>query len=90
MKVVEGYVYHVKNEYFELVHDNKLMTNHEGNGTRPNYFCIKKEGSKIFWFIPMSSKVDKYQKIIEHKIKKNGKCDTIVIGNYRRKSWYNF
>lgn len=43
MEIKEGYVYHIKNDYFELVNDDKLMKNHEG------------------------------------------KCDTIVIGNYRGK-----
>lgn len=38
MKSETGYVYHIKN-------DNKLMTNHEGNTTRLNYFCIKREDS---------------------------------------------
>lgn len=33
----------------------------------------------------MSSKVEKYRKLQEQKIQKNGVCDTIVIGKYRRK-----
>lgn len=85
MQIKEGYVYHVKSEYFDFVNDDKLMKNHEGNSTRPNYFCVKKENSDILWFIPMSSKVEKYQKIIDNKINRYGKCDTIVIGNYRGK-----
>lgn len=40
MIVEEGYVYHVKEEYFKLVKDDKLMKNHEGNSTRPNYFLL--------------------------------------------------
>jgi len=83
MEIKEGYVYHIKSEYFEFVKDEKLMRNHEGNSTRPNYFCIKPENSSILWFIPMSSKVDKYRLIIEEKVKKYKQCDTIVIGNYR-------
>ena len=33
----------------------------------------------------MSSKVEKYRKLQKQKIEKNGICDTIVIGKYRRK-----
>lgn len=84
MKLETGYVYHIKNEFFELAQDNKLMKNHEGNATRPNYLCIKKDDSNLLWFIPMSSKVDKYNKIMQQKIKKNGVCDTIIIGEYRK------
>ena len=29
MEIKEGYVYHIKNDYFELVNDDKLMKNHE-------------------------------------------------------------
>jgi len=83
MEFKEGYVYHIKNDYFDFVNDKKLMKIHEGDSTRPNYFCIKIEDNEIMWFIPMSSKTEKYIKIVENKIKKYKKCDTIVIGNYR-------
>ena len=83
MIIEEGYVYHIKNEYFEFVKDEKLMINHEGDSTRPNYFCIKINDENVMWFVPMSSKVEKYKKIIQNKMKKYKKCDTIVIGNYR-------
>ena len=44
---------------------------------RPTYFTIKDKN--ILWFIPLSSKVDKYKKIIDKKIEKYGSCDTIYI-----------
>ena len=50
MIIEEGYVYHVKNEYFEFVNDEKLMRNHEGDATRPNYFCLKMEDEEIMCF----------------------------------------
>ena len=43
------------------------MKNHEGNSTRPNYFCVKMDNNDILWFIPMSSKVEKYKIIVENK-----------------------
>ena len=70
MEIKEGYVYHIKSEYFKFVNDEKLMKNHEGNSTRPNYFCIKMEDNQIMWFIPMSSKIEKYEKIVNNKVKK--------------------
>ena len=85
MDLKEGYVYHIKNTYFEIVKDDKLMKNHEGDSTRPNYFCVKMDNENILWFIPMSSRVEKYKKIVENKIKRYKKCDTIIIGNYRGK-----
>ena len=77
MEVKTGYLYHIKDEFFDIVNDEGLMTNHERGKKRPTYFTIKDKD--ILWFIPLSSKVDKYQKIVERKIKKYGFCNTIII-----------
>ena len=53
------------------------MQNHEKGKQRPTYFTIK--DNEILWFIPISSKVDKYQRIIDKKTKKYGFCNTIII-----------
>ena len=53
------------------------MQNHEKGKKRPTYFTIKDEN--ILWFIPISSKIDKYEKIIDKKIKRYGFCNTIII-----------
>ena len=42
------------------------MINHENGRSRPTYFTIKDKD--ILWFIPLSSKVDKYKIIIDKKI----------------------
>ncbi len=54
----------------------------EENGNyRLHYYTIEDSKNKdIFWMIPISSKVEKYKKIVSSKIKRNGKCSTIVIG----------
>lgn len=44
---------------------------------RPTYFTIKDKN--ILWFIPISSKVDKYQRIIDKKMEKYGFYNTILI-----------
>ena len=80
-----GYVYHIKDEYFEFVKDEKLMKNYENGNTRPTFFCIKNKDSENLWFIPMSSKIEKYKRIQKQKMDKKGVCDTIVIGKYRRR-----
>ena len=77
MEVKTGYLYHIKDEFFDKVNDEKLMSNHEKGKKRPTYFTIK--DNDILWFIPISSKVQKYQRIIDDKVKKHGKCNTIFI-----------
>ena len=72
MKIETGYLYHIKDEFFDIVNDENLMTNHERGKKRPTYFTIKDKD--ILWFIPLSSKVDKYKKIVDKKTKKYGVC----------------
>ncbi len=77
MKIKTGYLYHIKDEFFDVVNDENLMSNKERGHKRPTYFVIKE--NNILWFIPLSSKVDKYKKIINNKVKKYGRCDGILI-----------
>ena len=67
MIVQTGYIYHIKDKFFDVVNDEGLMINHENGKTRPTYFTIR--DNDILWFIPLSSKVQKYQPIIDKKLK---------------------
>lgn len=77
MKIETGYLYHVKDEFFDKVNSSNVMINHENGHSRPSYLAIKEKD--ILWFIPLSSKVEKYQKIINLKENKYGSCKTILI-----------
>ncbi len=77
MKVQNGYLYHIKDEFFDIVNDENLMSNHEKGKKRPTYFTIKDKD--ILWFIPLSSKVEKYKKIVDKKIERFGFCNTILL-----------
>ncbi len=77
MKVQTGYIYHIKDEFFDKINDDGLMINHENGHSRPTYFTIK--DNDILWFIPLSSKVSKYKSIIDKKIEKYGNCKSIMI-----------
>lgn len=78
MEIKTGYIYHIKDDFFDKINDKGLMINHENGKTRPTYFTIKDRD--ILWFIPLSSKVTKYQGIIDKKIRKYGTCKSIMIG----------
>lgn len=77
MQIQTGYVYHIKDEFFDRINDKGLMINHENGHARPTYFTIKDK--EILWFIPLSSKISKYQPIIARKEKKFGSCKSIMI-----------
>ena len=72
MKIQTGYIYHIKDDFFDKINDKGLMINHENGKARPTYFTIKDKD--ILWFVPLSSKTAKYQPIINKKIKKYGSC----------------
>ena len=88
MQIDIGCFYFIKDEFFDFIDDKELMKNKENGMKRPCYYCFKsKENNKIVWFIPVSTKIQKYQKIYNNKIQKQIKLgkkpsvDTIVFGN---------
>ena len=83
MKIETGYLYHIKDEFFDIVNDSSLMINHENGGARPTYFTIREK--EILWFIPLSRRVSKYKPIVEKKMKKYGSCKTILIRTILKK-----
>lgn len=83
MKIETGYIYHIKDEFFNVINDKGLMINHKNGHSRPTYFTIK--DGDILWFIPLSSKVEKYEKIVDKKVKKYGRCKTIMIAEIANK-----
>ena len=77
-----GYVYHIKDVYFDIANDDKLMRNHEGGAYRPTYFCVKDSKTGLLWVIPMSSRVEKYTRYVQKDIDRYGECIKIIIGEY--------
>lgn len=41
MEIKTGYLYHIKDEFFDIMNDDNLMQNHEKGKTRLTYFTIK-------------------------------------------------
>ena len=44
----EGYVYHIKDEYFEKVQDSNLMQNKEGGTYRPTFYCLRDNKTEFY------------------------------------------
>lgn len=77
MEVKVGFLYHIKDEFFDRINDKELMINHEKGHSRPSYLAIKDKD--ILWFVPLSTRVEKYKSIIDKKVRKYGSCKSIVI-----------
>jgi hypothetical protein len=80
--IKSGYVYHIKDLYFETVKDEKLMRNREGGAYRPTYYCLKDEKTGLLWVVPMSKRIDKYNTIIVKDTARYGSCQKILIARY--------
>ena len=81
----KGYLYHIKDEYFERINDKTLMKNKENGHSRPMYYSIKDiNNPEIFWLVPISSRIEKYTKLMNEKYQKYGYCNTIVIKGFSK------
>lgn len=84
MVIEDGKFYFIKDEFFDIFKDYKLMENKEYGTKRPCYFCFKdRKNKEIIWFIPISTKYDKYTKIYNNKKLKVGNRPVynFVFGN---------
>ena len=81
-EIKAGYVYHIKDIYFDVAKDDKLMRNRESGTFRPTYFCLKDEKTGLLWVVPMSKRIDKFSSIIEKDTARYGSCKKILIARY--------
>lgn len=52
MQINIGCFYFIKDLFFDIIDDPKLMQNKENGNKRPCYYCFKsKEYDNIIWFI---------------------------------------
>lgn len=69
--------YIIKNEFFTDMNDPYLKGNKDEN--RPHYYCFEDAEDGIYWMIPLSSRVEKYQRIIDRRLANGKPCDTLYI-----------
>ena len=82
MEILQGYAYHIKDSYFELVNDDNLMQNKEKGSYRPTLYCIKDLYTQLLWMVPITSQYEKYA-TIRNKILNSGKsCRGIILGEF--------
>ena len=68
--------YIIKDAFFDKVNDPYLKGNKEGN--RPHYYCLE-DVDGLYWMIPLSSKIEKYQKLMDKKKSEGKPCDIVHI-----------
>lgn len=78
MDFVNGRLYFIKNEFFEIVGEQYLKMN-KNDTKRPHFYAFKDNESSLLWVIPCSRQVDKYKRIIQSKMDKGKKHNHIQI-----------
>lgn len=84
MVIEDGKFYFIKDEFFDVFKDYGLMENKDGGTKRPCYFCFRdRKNKEIIWFVPISTKYEKYKKIYDNKKLKSGNRPVynFVFGN---------
>ena len=81
MVIEDGKFYFIKDEFFEIFNEYKLMENKERGTKRPCYFWFRDKFNKeIIWFVPISTKYEKYEKIYNYKKQKQHRVYNFVFG----------
>jgi hypothetical protein len=72
-----GCFYFISNSFFSKVNDPFLKQNKDM--TKRPHLAVKDKNTSLVWLVPCSSKVDKFETIIQRKRKSNRPTNTIKI-----------
>jgi hypothetical protein len=78
LKLKAGNVYFISDSFFEKVNDPFLKINYKTT-KRPHYFAFQDTITSLYWLVPCSSKIDKYENIVKKKQEQHKPTDTIKI-----------
>lgn len=80
--MITGNLYFIKDEFITLYGESGALSDSRGKdgGKRP-FLCVfaDRDAPNIYWLIPVSSRVEKYQKIWLQKMKQHGACLTLYF-----------
>lgn len=78
MEISMGSLYFVSDDFFKKIQDPYLKINYEDT-KRPHYFAFKDSKTELYWLVPCSSKIDKFERLILKKQEQYKPTDTIKI-----------
>ena len=78
MEIITGNFYFVSDAFFLKVDDPSLKINYKTT-QRPHYFALRDKTTSLLWLVPCSTKVEKFERIIEKRKQYNRPNDTIKI-----------
>ena len=78
MEILTGSLYFVSDDFFAKIQDPFLKVNYEDT-KRPHYFAFKDSKTGLYWLVPCSSKIEKFECLILKKQEQHKPTDTIKI-----------
>lgn len=66
MDLKVGALYFVSDEFYKKINDSYLKINYK-NSKRPHYFAVHDKKTDLYWLVPCSSKIEKYERLIKRK-----------------------
>ena len=76
MEIMTGGLYFVSDEFFAKIQDPYLKINYE-NTKRPHYFAFRDSITGLYWLVPCSSKIEKFERLVQNKREQHKPTDTI-------------
>lgn len=78
MEIMTGSLYFVSGDFFAKIQDPYLKVNYEDT-KRPHYFAFKDNKTGLYWLVPCSSRIEKFEGLVMKKQERHKPTDTIKI-----------
>jgi len=78
MEVAQGHLYFITDAFFAMANDPFLKLEHS-TGKRPHYFAWNDPETGLFWMVPCSSKIEKFENILRQKALRHKPADGLMI-----------
>jgi hypothetical protein len=78
LEIVAGQVYFIADDFFKRADDPFLKIDYEQT-KRPHYFAFKEMETSLYWLVPCSSRVEKFEGIIRERKKRRKPVDGIRL-----------
>jgi hypothetical protein len=76
MNIAIGQMVFVSDEFFRKVGDPFLKINYEDT-KRPHYFAFRDSTSTLYWLVPCSSRIEKFEAVIQQRKERRKPTDGI-------------
>ncbi len=78
MEILAGGLYFISDAFFHKIQDPYLKINYKDT-KRPHYFAFNDSKTGLYWLVPCSSKIEKFEQLICQKQEQHKPTDSIKI-----------